>query len=129
MERTAQQVLEDIQLLRSTLQQEVRALNRLNVEAVVAKYVSDVLSSAVEFFGVSEEAIRGKSRLREVVDARNCAMKYLREKTKLHLSYKTIGEIFGGRDHSTVLHACECMDIEREELYKDFIRSIQKALD
>jgi len=49
------------------------------------------------------ETMRGKSRKMETVRARHEAMKRLRD--ELHLSLKSIGEILGGRDHSTIHYA------------------------
>jgi len=75
-------------------------------------YEIDYLTSvAADLFQINKHLINSKSRLREVVMARNICMLYLRNYT--HLSYKTIGEVFG-KDHSTVLYSCKrCMiDIE-----------------
>ena len=48
--------------------------------------------------------MHGKTRRREVVQARGVAMLLARELTGA--SYETVGRHFGGRDHSTVMHAC-----------------------
>ena len=56
-------------------------------------------------FGLSVEELRGKSRRRPLVTARQIAMYVLREMTDF--SYPAIGREFGGRDHTTVIHAVE----------------------
>ena len=62
-----------------------------------------VISVAAEYFDVSPDEIRSSSRSRPLVDARQMAMYLCRELTDLSLP--KIGQRFGGRDHSTVIHA------------------------
>jgi chromosomal replication initiator protein len=62
-----------------------------------------VISVAGEYFDVTSDEIRSASRTRPLVDARQMAMYLCRELTDLSLP--KIGERFGGRDHSTVVHA------------------------
>jgi len=56
-----------------------------------------------EYFEVDENKVREKNRKKEVVLARQVAMFLSKKLTKSSL--KTIGLHFGGRDHSTVIHA------------------------
>jgi chromosomal replication initiator protein len=62
-----------------------------------------VISVAAEYFDVTAEEICSASRSRPLVTARQMAMYLCRELTDLSLP--RIGDRFGGRDHSTVLHA------------------------
>jgi len=62
-----------------------------------------ILSHVSEFFSVSPDLLRGKSRKKEIVLPRMVAMFLISELTSLSL--KQIGNLFGGRDHSTVIHA------------------------
>ena len=62
-----------------------------------------VISVAAEYFALTPEELRSSSRTRPLVDARQMAMYLCRELTDLSLP--KIGERFGGRDHSTVVHA------------------------
>jgi len=55
-------------------------------------------------FGVSKEDLRSKKRSRNIVLPRQIAMYIARQLTSSSLT--EIGKAFGGRDHSTVLHAC-----------------------
>ena len=61
------------------------------------------MAVTAEYFGVSVEEITGPSRNRALSTARQMAMYLCRELTDLSLP--RIGEKFGGRDHTTVLHA------------------------
>ena len=67
---------------------------------LTADQIMDVTS---EYFGVSMEDLRGQSRSRVLVNARQVAMYLCRELTDLSLP--RIGQAFGGRDHTTVMHA------------------------
>jgi len=62
-----------------------------------------IMASTAEYFGVSLDDLRGHSRSRVLVNARQVAMYLCRELTDLSLP--RIGQAFGGRDHTTVMHA------------------------
>ena len=62
-----------------------------------------IMAATAEYFGVSLEDLRGQSRSRVLVNARQVAMYLCRELTDLSLP--RIGQAFGGRDHTTVMHA------------------------
>jgi chromosomal replication initiator protein len=67
--------------------------------------VKHVVSKVAEFYGIDEESIYEKTRRREVVRPRQVIMYLLRE--DFSVSYPTIGNKLGGRDHTTVIHSCE----------------------
>ena len=64
-----------------------------------------MLDKTSAFFGFSVEALKGKSRQRPLVQARQIGMYVFRELTDL--SYPAIAREFGGRDHTTVIHAVD----------------------
>lgn len=64
-----------------------------------------VLKAVADFYNISLADLLKRSRKKEVVRPRQIAMFLLREETKL--SFPEIGQKLGGRDHSTVIHACE----------------------
>jgi chromosomal replication initiator protein len=64
-----------------------------------------LLAEICEYLGVGLDAVRGRSRQRPIVGARQTAMYVVRELTDL--SYPAIARLFGGRDHTTVIHAVE----------------------
>lgn len=81
-----------------------------------------------EYFEVPIEMVKSKTRKREIVQARQISM-YL---AKLHTktSLKSIGAFFGGRDHSTVIYACQTVDdlIDTDKKFKGYVADIQKKL-
>ncbi|MGQ0825171.1 MAG: chromosomal replication initiator protein DnaA [Actinomycetota bacterium] len=64
-----------------------------------------ILEETAKMFGWTIEDLCGKSRRRPLVTARQIGMYVFRELTDY--SYPKIAEEFGGRDHTTVMHACE----------------------
>ena len=64
-----------------------------------------ILDETAQLFGFTPEEIVSKHRQRPLVTARQIAMYVMRELTDL--SYPNIARVFGGRDHTTVIHAVE----------------------
>ena len=64
-----------------------------------------VLKSVADFYSLSANDLTKRSRKKEFVKPRQIAMFLLREETQL--SFPEIGQKLGGRDHSTVIHACD----------------------
>jgi chromosomal replication initiator protein len=87
-----------------------------------------ILQKTSEMFGFSVEDIRGKSRRRPLVIARQIGMYVFRELTDL--SYPAIAREFGGRDHTTVIHAVEKIGglmKERRQIY-DQVTELTQAI-
>jgi chromosomal replication initiator protein len=70
--------------------------------------IETITKIVCEHLGVAENKIRDKTRKKEIVLARQLAMYLTKDLT--HSSLKTIGLHFGGRDHSTVIHACNSIE-------------------
>jgi chromosomal replication initiator protein len=94
------------------------SLNRQGVDLTLAEIVlkdliadddrpeitaATIIAATAEYFGVTIEDVCGQSRSRVLVTARQIAMYLCRELTELSLP--KIGQTFGGRDHTTVMHA------------------------
>jgi chromosomal replication initiator protein len=77
----------------------------------IARAVSD-------YYGVAMDALKGQKRDKAIVVPRQIAMFLMREETDVSLL--RIGAELGGRDHSTVLHACD--KITRESAVNDELR-------
>ena len=81
--------------------------------------LEDILKTCSEYFHIPIHDITGVSRRQPVVQARHTAMYLIREMTDL--SFPSIAEKFGGRDHTTVLHATTKIKkqmTERQEVYR-----------
>jgi chromosomal replication initiator protein len=61
-----------------------------------------VIKAVAEYFNLSPEDLCGKSRVREIADARHIGMYLLRDDA--HQRTTDIGRLLGGRDHATVIH-------------------------
>ncbi|MEX2055231.1 MAG: helix-turn-helix domain-containing protein [Candidatus Andersenbacteria bacterium] len=77
------------------------------------------------YYNISLDDLCGKCRKQEIVRPRQIAMYLLRKEN--NVSFPSIGDQFGGRDHTTAMHACEKIQklLEHdEELVQDisFIR-------
>lgn len=70
--------------------------------------IAEIAKSVARHFQVTLADLRAKSRQPNLVLPRQCAMSLIRELTDQSL--QKIGDFFGGRDHSTVLHACHKLD-------------------
>jgi chromosomal replication initiator protein len=87
----------------------------------------ELLSEIAVILGFSVEALRGKSRQRPLVTARQTAMYVFRELTDL--SYPSIARLFGGRDHTTVIHAVDKIQRlmkERKQIYDQVTELVQR---
>jgi len=91
----------------------------------------EMLNEIAIILGHSVDALRGKSRQRPLVTARQMAMYVFRELTDL--SYPAIARLFGGRDHTTVIHAVDKIQRlmkERKQIYDqvtDLVQRLKKA--
>lgn len=70
--------------------------------------VSSIQKSVAEYTRISLSDLLSAKRTRSIARARQLAMALTKELT--NLSLKEIGEAFGGRDHTTVLHACRLVE-------------------
>ena len=88
----------------------------------------ELLAELAGLVGFSVEALRGKSRQRPLVTARQMAMYVFRELTDL--SYPAIARLFGGRDHTTVIHAVDKIQRlmrERQQVYDQVTELVHKV--
>ncbi len=67
--------------------------------------VKDVVKAVASFYNIEEDSIYNKTRRQEVVKPRQLTMYILRE--DFSVSFPSIGQKLGGRDHTTVIHSCE----------------------
>ncbi|MDQ6927977.1 MAG: chromosomal replication initiator protein DnaA [Actinomycetota bacterium] len=85
-----------------------------------------ILDATAEMFGLGVDELCGKSRSRPLVTARQIGMYVFRHMTDF--SYPAIGREFGGRDHTTVMHAVDKIATlmkERRTIYDQVMRLMQ----
>jgi chromosomal replication initiator protein len=74
-----------------------------------------VINAVANYYDLTPDKLTSKLRNAEISEARNVAMFICRD--YLELKYEKIGQIFGGRKHTTVMHGCDNVD-ENKELKK-----------
>ncbi len=78
--------------------------------------LEDILKGVSDYMGVSVEQLRGQKRTKRIALARQIAMYLARNLTGCSLQH--IGQFFGGRDHSTVVHACKTIPEKQGEVQR-----------
>lgn len=88
--------------------------------------VDEIVETVCEHFNVSTSAVGSRSRKREHVTARQVAMYLAQKHTKMPAS--RIGQLVGGRDHSTVIHSCSQIEkrISADSSFNDEMAEIEK---
>ncbi|MDR3628498.1 MAG: chromosomal replication initiator protein DnaA [Ignavibacteriaceae bacterium] len=91
--------------------------------------IEDITKCVCDYFKIDENKIRDKTRRKEVVNARQIAMYLAKELTKSSL--KTIGLHFGGRDHSTVIHAYNSIEtsMQTDLQLKDTVNLLRNNIE
>ena len=123
---TAYAALNRIQMTVATAQELLGDL--LSESATRQKTDEELLLDIASYLGYSVDALRGKSRQRPLVMARQIAMYVMREQTEL--SYPSLARLFGGRDHTTVIHAVEKVQrlmAERKQVYDQVTELIRRS--
>jgi chromosomal replication initiator protein len=90
--------------------------------------VSRIVRQVAAAYGVTQKELLGPSRLRRVMVPRQVAMYLARE--LCGLSLPRLGSAFGGRDHTTVLHACRKVEAEadRDAALAGLVRQLRNEL-
>lgn len=84
---------------------EIKNLIKNNTKPKKNISVKDVIKLISNFYNISEESVYDKTRKKEVVKPRQVIMYILRE--DFNISFPSIGDKLGGRDHTTVIHSCD----------------------
>ncbi|MBA4302555.1 chromosomal replication initiator protein [Algoriphagus alkaliphilus] len=116
------------------------SLNRVEISLELAKtviknFIKDIETevgidfiqkSVSEYFGIHLDDLKAKTRKKEIVIARQVAMYFSKEFT--NHSLKSIGYHFGGRDHSTVIHAVQTVNdmFETDSSFKNSVNELKK---
>lgn len=118
------------------------SLNRVEINLELAKQtlknivqdietevgIDYIQKTVAEYFKVEVESLKDKIRKKEIVIARQVAMYFSKEYT--NHSLKAIGYHFGGRDHSTVIHAVQSVNdmIDTNANFKSSVEELKKKL-
>lgn len=87
-----------------------------------------IIETVSSYYNLSSDEICGKRRNKEIVRPRQIAMYLLRKENSM--SFPSIGDYFGGRDHTTAMHACEKIEklLERDEELVQEINFLRERL-
>lgn len=90
--------------------------------------IDKVQKAVCQYFNITMDNLLSKSRKRQIVQARQIAMYMSRNLIKCSLS--TIGAEIGGKDHSTVLHACSTVQdlMSIDKAFRQYVTDIEKML-
>ena len=91
--------------------------------------IEEIQRIVCDYLDIEEDLVRAKTRKREVVRARQIAMYYSKQLTQHSL--KTIGLHFGGRDHSTVIHANNTVEdqMETDDQFHQMVEEIGRKIE
>lgn len=105
---------------------EIRIILNKNIKPKTSVTPSQIIKIIADYFDIPEKAIFERTRKTDIVLPRQIAMYLIRE--DLQGSYPAIGEKFGGRDHTTAIHAYEKIKTEskRNSKLEDDIKAIRE---
>jgi chromosomal replication initiator protein len=92
--------------------------------------IEQIQKVVCEYYSIPDDLLRGKSRKQEIAYARQVAMFFCKEMTRFSL--KSIGLHFGGRDHTTVIHAVRTIDNglnQKNKKIMDEIETVRKRIE
>jgi chromosomal replication initiator protein len=107
---------------------EIKSLIKNSAKPKKMVSIKDVIKTVAGFYNIEEDAIYEKTRRKEVVKPRQVIMYILRE--DFNISFPSIGQKLGGRDHTTVIHSCEKIktDLKKDNLLLQEIEQIRAVL-
>jgi chromosomal replication initiator protein len=111
----------DLDLAKKVLRNFVKTSSKEITIDTIQKMVCD-------YYDVPYEKLLQKTRKREIVQARQITMYLAKAFTKNSL--KTIGEHFGGRDHTTVIHSCQTVKdlMDTDTTFRDSVMELQQKV-
>ncbi|HEX5026359.1 MAG TPA: chromosomal replication initiator protein DnaA [Agriterribacter sp.] len=111
----------DLELTKKVLRNFVKTSSKEITIETIQKMVCD-------YFNLPYERLLQKTRKREIVQARQITMYLAKQFTKNSL--KTIGEHFGGRDHTTVIHSCQTVKdlMDTDGLFRESVVELQQKV-
>lgn len=91
--------------------------------------IENIQKTVSDFYDIPTDLLRAKTRKQEVVNARQVAMHLAKDLT--NSSLKTIGLHFGGRDHNTVIHACQAVEdhLKSDLLFRQNVEQLRRRIE
>jgi chromosomal replication initiator protein len=108
--------------------QDVGTIDLKDQNKTVVRGLEDVVDIVAKYFTLTKSDLVGLDRKKEVMVPRQISMYLIRE--ILNQSFESIGECFGGRNHTTVMHACNKVENQMkidQKLQRD-INALKKEL-
>ena len=111
----------DMELAKEVIRNFVSTINK----EITVEFIQELVA---EHFEVPAARLQQETRKRNVVIARQLSM-YLAKKMT-NKSLKSIGEQFGGRDHSTVIYSCKAVQdmMDTDVIFKDTVSELEKKI-
>lgn len=97
-----------------------------SIKQVTADMIIDIVAA---YYNINKKDIISPKRSKNIVEPRQVAMYLCRD--VLNMPFKKIGDSFGGRDHTTVMHACTKIEelIETDRNIEDDVNNIRKRIE
>jgi len=118
------------------------ALNQRDIDMslareVISKFVDDVSQEisiefiqkiVADYYDIPVEKLREKTRKKLIVTARKLSMYLAKQLSNKSLTF--IGAAFGGRDHSTVIHACKSVEamLQNDQSFKSIVADLKQKI-
>lgn len=111
----------DMEIDQSTVDRAIQDMIRSNEFTITP---DNIIREVCRFFRVEEDQIRGPSRSRDILNARQIAMYLIRSMTSISLD--ETGKLFGGRDHSTALNSITKVEtrMKKDHTYAETVKAI-----
>lgn len=113
--------LEGSEINRTTVDRAIQDMSKSSEFIITA---DAIIKEICRYFRLEEDQVRGQTRNRECVNARQIAMYLIRRMTSLSLN--EAGAEFGGRDHTTVMHSIEQVEkkMKKDTGFAETVKSI-----
>ena len=101
-----------------------RAIQDMSTSSDFLITADSIIKEVCRYFHIDEFQLTGKSKSRELVNARQIGMFLIR--TMIGLALTDIGDLFGGRDHATVIHSVDQVEtkMRKDAAYAETVRAI-----
>ncbi|GAA5221412.1 chromosomal replication initiator protein DnaA [Membranihabitans marinus] len=111
----------DLEITKEVVQKFVEQVSK----EITIQSIQELVAS---HFKIEADHLQSKSRKRNIVIARQLSMYFAKKHT--NKSLKTIGDTFGGRDHSTVIYSCKTVKdlMDTDKIFKETVDDLEKKI-